>query len=520
MHREQPTKRTQTLWQRLVEQLAGSTAADQRSALLLGSSPEQGVPTLLPREALVHGHLHVSGKIGAGKTASVLMPLALQFLNGYRDGHGQPAPPAPLVIFDLKGDSALFHAVRDTAERQGRTFRYFSLRPGDDYHFFDPFQLFRIGRQQTLSLATTFIRSLGLDYGMIYGGLYFTDQNTHLLLRGLRRLSELGEEPSLARLNRLITRLAGKSEHADARHIKVILEMLAEFPQVNREAHVRLPARRIDFEQVLEDAEVVYFFLELQSEATTQRQPPLFALFSLVNAALARRQRSLPPRECYVIIDEFYHIAGRSFGELLTAVRHAGLRFVLANQTRAQLLAHDANLPRIVRANAAAELLFDVSEEEDFRYLQQLSGRRKELMASYTHLASWPDLSMSEVWDWQLTLEAIHAYSARPQQAILVVRDQRTAALGPWVQPLETLFPLSRSAYAELEHRLFPRLAEVASYAVPERPAPPPEPHKPPPAARKFSKFAALLQTRYRALWEELDKLEGPFADSRKDKRP
>lgn len=518
-----------TLWRQLVEQKASSIDPAQRKAFLLGLNSERDIPILLPREALVSGHLHVSGRIGAGKTASVLLPLALQILEGYPEATGKPSRKCPLLILDLKGDLALFHAVREAAEGNAQTFRCFSLRPGDDYHFFDPFHLFQQGRQNAIELATSTVRSLGLDYGMVYGGLYFTDQNTELLLQGIKRMVEMGGEPTLDRLNSVVTKLARSSAHLDARHIKSILDFLAEYPQLNRSLHDRMPARTIDFERFLDESEVIYFFLQLQLQANTQRQAPLFALFSLVTAALARKQLNRPPTECFVLIDEFYHIAGRSFGELLTAVRHAGLRFVLANQTRAQLVAHDQHLPQVVRANAAAEILFDITEREDVEYLQQLAGRRKVWMNSYSRLLSNPDHSMSEIWDQSLTPETINEITARPQHALLVARDALTAPEHRWVQPLHTLFPISLGEYSDYNARPYPPLATTSSYSVTTAHSVPAEAEqvevkrsapKAGPRPAKAGKVAALLHPRYRELWDELEQLERYDEEPRKDKRP
>ena len=58
-------------------------------------------------------------------------------LRGYNDKRGQPAPPSPLVIIDLKGDAAFFHAIWEAACQAGRKFRYFSTRPVHSADGFD-----------------------------------------------------------------------------------------------------------------------------------------------------------------------------------------------------------------------------------------------------------------------------------------------------------------------------------------------------------------------------------------------
>jgi hypothetical protein len=81
--------------------------------------------------------MHVRGMTGSGKTSATLLPLGLQVLRGYKDKRGQPAPPSPLVIIDLKGDAAFFHAIWEAACQAGRKFRYFSTRPVHSADGFD-----------------------------------------------------------------------------------------------------------------------------------------------------------------------------------------------------------------------------------------------------------------------------------------------------------------------------------------------------------------------------------------------
>src|SRR5690606_30038232 len=142
--------------------------------------------------------------------------------------------------------------------------------------------------------------------------------------------------PTIGAISRALDRLSQSSANKDARHINLCLKFLAELDQVNIEAQPTPPTETIDMLRVLEDGEVVYFYLELEGSAPSLRQIASMALYTLVQAAKERRWRGLPTRNTCVIIDEFYHIAGKSFGELLSTVRHLGLHMVLANQTTAQ----------------------------------------------------------------------------------------------------------------------------------------------------------------------------------------
>ena len=146
-------------WRGFVDRQQQADDPEVRASFFLGLQQPNKLPLFLPRSLLADGHMHVRGMTGSGKTSATLLPVALQVLRGYNDERGQPASPSPLVIIDLKGDAALFHAIWEAACQAGRKFRYFSVQSGDDYHFFDPLQIFQDGHLEPIQLATTFVRA-------------------------------------------------------------------------------------------------------------------------------------------------------------------------------------------------------------------------------------------------------------------------------------------------------------------------------------------------------------------------
>src|SRR5262249_15998762 len=130
-----------------------------------------GDPVLLSRE-IVNEHVHIMGSTGSGKTAKGLIPMIEQLIR-FRD--------AAVVIIDLKGDPALFHAARIAAEHTGATFKWFTTEVGRSTFVFNPFiqgndEFFSLGQ-----LAENTVESLGLDHGDAYGASYFSRVNRRLL---------------------------------------------------------------------------------------------------------------------------------------------------------------------------------------------------------------------------------------------------------------------------------------------------------------------------------------------------
>jgi hypothetical protein len=56
------------------------------------------------------------------------MPLLIQLMRGAKIKDDRPADPYPVVILDLKGDSALFHTARIEAERRAKFFNFSQRR--------------------------------------------------------------------------------------------------------------------------------------------------------------------------------------------------------------------------------------------------------------------------------------------------------------------------------------------------------------------------------------------------------
>jgi hypothetical protein len=501
----------QTPWLNLVRRKEESADFDERRSIFLGLDMDTQAPICMPRRAIDSAHYHVLGMTRAGKTSAALMPLVFQVLRGHRDEAGAPAPPCPVVIFDLKGDQAFFNAVWDAALRAGRRFRFFSTRANDDYHFFDPFQMFGLGHMAPIQLATEFIRAFSLDYGLIYGGLYFTQQNLVVLLESLKEMIARPTAPTIGDLARILTRIGRSAHNADARHVEACLKLLAEYPQVNVASHASPPHQRIDMLRALEDAEVVYFFLEMEDQAPSLRQVASLALYTLVQAAKYRYRQGLPHRQTYVVIDEFYHIAGKSFGELMSTVADWGLHFVLANQSRRQLLNHDPSLPDVVSTNTSVQQIFSLSPEDE-EIFQKAAGETRDYLSSFgvDGFGGWR-VGSSQFVTSRLSDQQLKEVNDTNLASLVLIQDGVRHAPARRVLRVQGLYPLPLEAYQRFRSTPLPQLPPRDDFAATTASRAPH--HEPKQSSPMQSAAMDQLDERLRQKWQELERDELPHDD-------
>lgn len=509
-----------TLWQRLVEHKERSASLERRQSLILGVRADTGEEIALQRELLHSGHMHITGGTGAGKTSATITPLLLQLIRGYRDADGQPAPPSPIVVFDLKGDRALFHAVRHACQLHHRVFRFLSIRSSDDYYFFDPFQMFRWSELEPIELADKFLRGLMLDYGITYGPSYFTSQNLGVLTEALEIFLANGRR-TLARLARIVSKVARAKKNFDARHVDKCISLLAQYPQVDITQHAAPPARQIDMFRAVDEGEVILFHLNMQDRAPSARPLAGLAIYTLEEAVKARAAQNRPEQHTYVVIDEFHYIAGQALGELVSTVRDWGLHLVLANQATGQLKAYDPYLAEVIRKSTVVEQYFTPGRDTaEIEHLQQASGLKLEYLEGWSESQRGWFRRLNPQKTEALSLDTIYANSDEQLASLVILHDGVVRAPAERVQPVQGLYPIPKAQWQAYRAPLPSR----------PRPTPPPSAEAPPRESRTNSRAKTTAtapqspaaqgasgeprpdspwQGRMRACWERLERDEG-----------
>ncbi len=349
-----------------------------------------GDAVFVTRDLLKQGHVHVRGRTRSGKTSLMLSPLALKLMEEYElswtDSQGQSHAETErdaIFVFDLGGDLALFNAVRKKAKTLGRTFSYFSLDPKCS-HYFDPFQSVKSDELRVIRICNLLVEAMHLDYGLVYGGSYYTQRNLAGLLRVADRAVQARQAGRTTGLRDIAEYLDSHREK-DEDSIRMAFMFLLRYEQLMPAAG---DVNVIDLARAITERHVVYFFTPTMGEASTARQLAGLGLYTTVNAAMqlasqrpaADRDRPLP--HCWVFCDEFQEIAGRAFSALLAQASKFGLSLILANQTTTQLESKELSIADIVRDNTLAKIYFTVTGKRDIDELQTFSGEDRDLLYS------------------------------------------------------------------------------------------------------------------------------------------
>ena len=349
--------------------------------LFLGVEPAQRFPKLLDRRA-INEHCHIVGQTGSGKTSLGLMPLLIQLIRGHAlpasGDKNEPSARSALVtmiIIDMKGDPTFFQTVRAEAKARGQKFLFFTPEKGKVSYFYNPFRSFASETRTFIQLVQLFLDSLSLNHGEGYGRSYYTRRNRQAIFEALNHPSKPGDFEAL---KEVMAEMIQKAEYKDAFETFSTVFALAEYKNLitTEEQEQNAPETIINMEQAIEEGQVVYFWLPSAIESVTTREIGKLALFSILSAAIDRKltRPDAPPRQIYLMIDEFQRIAGANLNIILQQARSFGISAILANQAISDLKLPGEDLRPVVRANTRVQLHFTVGEPEEMNALSKLSG--------------------------------------------------------------------------------------------------------------------------------------------------
>ena len=462
--------------------------------LFLGVEPHSDIPILLDKSALSE-HCYIVGETGSGKTALGVMPLLTQLIRGHQrapeesppedaaldpifsamqeDDENSPCPP--IIILDLKGDAALFHAVRREAkgwaERSGRdlkdVFQFFTPEPAKATYRFNPFVDFSSGERSLPQLAQLLLDSLGLSHGEGYGRSYYTRRNRQLLNAALAEAMNSSKPPKdIKGLYKFVANLAKtkSAEFKDAFELISTLHSLTQYgalvsDQEGSQHTIHMPS-------VLENRQIVYFWLPAAIESVSVREIGKMAIFSLLSAAIDRQRTGKPLRQSYLVIDEFQRLAGENFKVILEQARSFGIANILANQTQGDLKTADTDLRPTIRTNTRVKLYFSVSDPDEALSLSQSSGEELAIMQSKTVSSnakgSATSSSLSDTLKPRIMRNDILRASDHPLEFILQLsRGAGYSQFGGVPVPVRTTYPLHKREYDAFQVEPWPDVEEI-----------------------------------------------------------
>jgi hypothetical protein len=395
------------------------TEIPESERILIGryaDGAESGNVLAVPRPAFSE-HAYICGQTGSGKTSIGFLQLLIQLARPYkkarrdpatsqvlRDAMGRPVfddlPKSPelwkqhrppIIIFDMKGDPLLFNTARIEAQRNGYPFRFFSIDGEKTSYFFNPLQ--SLQPRPPTEFCELLLNALDLEHGPGFGEGYYSSQHRTALLRAITTIQREGVPVRdwnhlLQLIKATKKRKDGLEKHVkDATELVTVIYALSFFPQMLTGERTAADVDVIHMPRVLEDRELVYFWLPTAEYSQGVREVGKLALYALHSAAKALYE-SGRGRQAYVFMDEAQHLAGRNFEKLLTQARGCGLSMLLSSQYLDAFRFNKFDLRRVIMNCTRVKQYFTLSSKEELEEMMALSGERIEMLRSVTNSIS------------------------------------------------------------------------------------------------------------------------------------
>lgn len=374
--------------------------------MFMGVEKHAKYPILLD-EKILSEHTYIAGETGSGKTSMGIMPILLQLIEGHTQKDGSTSPVPPIVILDLKGDSALFHSVRNAALQRAvqdaisrgvdpndsealeaakrDAFRFFTPEKGRPSHIFNPFDNLKSESRSLMQLCNILLDSLSLNHGEGYGRSYYSLQSRLTLAKALT----LNPDPkSFKDLSETVIKLSKKENIRDIFELLAVVHALSHYPQLGSAQNA--PADEvIKMSEVIDKGQVVYFWLPSALESVSVREIGKLAFYTFFTALVDRQRSGVDQgnaRQCYLVIDEFQRLAGQNFKIILEQARSFGLGAILANQSMGDLKTTDGDLKPTIRTNTRLKMFFSLSDPVDVKDVTENSGQEIALMTANSQM--------------------------------------------------------------------------------------------------------------------------------------
>jgi hypothetical protein len=358
-----------------VERLLNSPNPDERESLFMGMSLPGEHPVLAPRKTLLQNG-HILGDPGSNKTSKGFAPLQSQLI---------ASGNCTVINIDLKGDMAQFQNVRIEAERAGLPLKVFTNRPGWESNVFNPLNQSYLARRNRGQRAEQMIPALGLDYGDIYGGAYFSGTMEQHLRNILYAYGD--SITSLTDLYRFCgdpaayKKIGPASDWENSRHLHLVLGRLAAMHELNASPQ-NSPQNsgalegQIQLEELVTKPTVLHVFIQSLLSPAAARSIPRLLLYGLLEAkALLLHER--PTVDVFVFIDEAQQIVSASLPMILAMCRSHGIGVILAHQVLDQLKLGELDLTQIMLSTTAYKQIFRASDLVSRDYLMRSGGESR-----------------------------------------------------------------------------------------------------------------------------------------------
>ena len=287
-------------------------------------------------------HFHIMGPTGFGKTASVVIPLAIQVLD---KGYGA-------CFVDFKGDYSLIRSVHDKCKQVGKKFYYFSIDPrekSDSYNVLASGDIF--------SRVDRVMCAQELDHKG--EAMFYSDQQRMAFVDILKNIIRLKTHISLEKVmvylkNEEFLDQIGISKD-DIKGLIGSLSKIADYPMINEDG--------IELKKIMDAGDVVYF--NLKTDINTFLAEGIGRML-IIDLKYLAAFRSEADSKFFIFVDEFETIASQFFTDVIAKVRSANYCLVLANQSRADLLTVSKSFHDAVVTNSHTKFVFNQAEDKAY----------------------------------------------------------------------------------------------------------------------------------------------------------
>jgi len=417
----------------------------------------------------------LGGATSSGKTHRVILPAAVQIVRRRE---------ASVVVFDLKGDKALFYRLASEASKAGMNFRWINLDTGSSY-VFNPLTMRFFDRLSGDAQVQLIAQALGLDGQDRQADVFFSDLNERILRRfyqrrrprSFRSLLEAIEQPGGAGHAEVTAR-----EWDLAMHLRAALDRLAAPLPLNAEAvgpgvTSEMLSGAVDLDDLLSRPEVLYFWLPSTVQRAASRACARLGIQSLVTAARTFQGNRLP---VHVFADEFQEVVGTAAVDgLLRQARDFGLSFWLACQQLSALQQGQHDCLDAVTGNVALQIHFTATDRTGHEHLIRLSGETTAWLRGEAETDGGLRTQAREVVRARVTSDDVSRLNASPDLAAAIVTPY--TPLAPFRHPffLRTTFVMSAREFDRLRALPFPHPTRFTVFNRSAEPVPRVEPTPP-----------------------------------------
>ena len=315
-------------------------------------------------------HVQVVGPSGAGKTKSVLFPLAMQAI---KQG-------VPLIFVDGKGDSAL---IRDFMAADPEILVFSPLTPLKS-HSYNPLTSSNDSAELMNMLAA------GLDIDAPGEAKYYTDIQKKYLLSLISLFISTGKRFNFSDIVDFTNFDACRGKVCDmpvsvlhkqdltafwerlSKNQKELIGLITLIDQLfvsdeRISGIVNSYNPDIDIKSIMTQGKRAIFSFSTGKKAQTNEALAKMVLADIANA-VGERHAGGDTGFMLLILDEFGQYASPSFDKFISTCRSANVGVVLSHQSNAQLHTKDGSdrLAQIVRENTATKVILRQAEEADF----------------------------------------------------------------------------------------------------------------------------------------------------------